>query len=309
MELRNIITFCKVHYLKSFSLAAKELGYAQSTVTTQIKMLEQDLGAQLFERIGKNIELTSKGKIFLKYAEDIVELASKSQDAVNELGQPNGMLNIGVAESLCTMILNEPLKIYHEKYPNVDIVVKVATYDDLWKMIKTNAVDLVLMIGEKVNDPDLIHVMYYDESMGILASPQNKLLNKNKVKIKDLENEPLILTEKGCSYRAAFKKQFNLQGLHPRISFEIGGIEAIKKLTMSNLGITLLPYMAVKDELNDGKLKVLDVEDCKFNIMTQLLYHKNKWLSIAMKTFVEELNNWLEVNLDKDTKLEIEKFF
>lgn len=304
MELRNIITFCKVYNLKSFSLAAKELGYAQSTITTQIQTLENDLGVKLFERIGKNIELTSKGKIFLDYAEEIVELVNKSQDAVNELGEPNGILTIGVAESLCTMILNEPLRIYHEKYPNIEIIVKVATYADLLTMIKTNNADLVLMIGEKVNDLDLIHAMYYDEPMAILSAPQNLLVNKNKIKIKDLEQEPLILTEKGCSYRAAFKKQFNIQGLEPRISFEIGGLEAIKKLTMSNLGITLLPYMTVKNEIKKGKLKVLNVEDCEFNIKTQLLYHKNKWFSVAMKTFIDELNNWLELNLDKSIKLQ-----
>ncbi|MGM9534531.1 MAG: LysR family transcriptional regulator [Intestinibacter sp.] len=306
MELRNLETFCMIYKLKSFTKAAKELGYAQSTVTTQIKILERELGVQLFERIGRNIELTSKGEIFLEYATQILELSNKTIEAVSEKVEPDGVLTIGVAESLCTMMFHEPLKKYHEKYPNVDIIIKVATYRDLLDMIKNNRADFVLMIGEKVNDFDLECIMHYDEEMVILASPRNPLTDKKKLKIKDLENQPLILTEQGCSYRAAFKRRFKEEGIEPHISLEVGGLEAIKKLTMGNLGITLLPLMSVREEINSKKLISLNLIDCEFKIVTQLMYHRNKWFTAAMKAFIDEFEIWINENISKN--IEFKKY-
>ncbi|UZW15152.1 LysR family transcriptional regulator [Clostridium pasteurianum] len=290
MELRNLITFYKITKVKSFIKAAKELGYAQSTITTQIQLLEQELGVKLFERVGKNMNLTSNGLAFLEYTEKIINLTEEAKKAVSNTNIPEGTLKIGVVESLCTIKLPKILKNYHLKYPEVEIIIKVGTCQDLYNMLKNNTIDLALVLGEPIEDSDLNSYMSSKEDMLLLASPLNRLANKKNLSIRDIAKEPLILTENGCSYRNVFISMFYKENIQPKLSLEIGSIETIKTFVMSNLGITFLPAMSVNNELQGKKLVKLDLIDYKFNIRTQLLYHKNKWISAAMKAFISDLS-------------------
>lgn len=286
MEFRNLITFSEIAHLKSYTKAAEELGYAQSTITTQIQLLEEDLGVKLFEKIGRKMHLTSKGEVFLKYAENIISLTEEAKEAVSDVDIPRGTLRIGIVESLCTMRLPELLKNYHMKYPEVEVIIKVGVCSDLRSMIKNNIVDLAFILDKPIVDPDLICCMSYNESMTFLASPVNRLAGKRQVTMEDIKEEPLIVTEKGCSYRNIFEKMFQKSGLKPNIALEVGSIEAIKSFTMSNLGITLLPVMTVEKELENGQLFGFELDGCRFNMATQILYHKNKWITAAMRTFI-----------------------
>lgn len=101
--------------------------------------------------------------------------------------------------------------------------------------------------------------MSYDEDMALLASPSNLLVKKDNLTIKDIAKEPLILTERGCSYRIIFESMFYKESFHPHISLEVGSIETIKTFVMSNLRITLLPTMTVKNELSKKQLVKLNV--------------------------------------------------
>ncbi|AKN32575.1 LysR family transcriptional regulator [Clostridium carboxidivorans P7] len=291
MELRQLITFSKITEMKSFLKAAENLGYAQSTITTQVQLLEKELGIKLFERIGRNMELTSKGLIFLEYAEKIINLANEAKEAIDDRDTPKGILKIGVVESLCTVKLPELLKDFHIKYPKVEVIIKIGTCTDLQNMLKNNTVDLIFTLGELIKDPDLISCMCYDEEMAILASPLNKLKDKFKLTLRDIADESLIVTEKGCSYRSVFESMFHKECLQPHLALEIGSIETIKSFVMNNLGITLLPIMTVENELSKGNLVKLDLVDCDFNMMTQILYHRNKWVTPAMDAFIEELKS------------------
>lgn len=291
MELRQLITFTKVTQLKSYLKAAENLGYAQSTITTQIQLLEKELGIKLFERIGRSMELSEKGLIFLEYAKKIVNLSEEAKDAVRNKDIPNGILKIGVVESLCTVKLPELLKNYHMKYPEVEVIIKIGTSPDLQDMLKNNIVDLIFTLGEQINDPDLISCICYKEPMALLASPLNKLANKKNLTLKDFADIPLVLTEKGCSYRSAFEKMFRDESLKPHLALEIGNIETIKTFVINNLGITLLPIMTVENELAKGNLVKLALNKRDFNMMTQILHHKNKWVTPAMNAFMDSLKS------------------
>lgn len=292
MELRNLTTFLEIVNLKSYSKAAEELGYAQSTITTQIQLLEQELGVKLFEKIGRKMQLTYKGEILFKYAENIINLANEAKEAISDDDIPNGILRIGTVESLCTMTLPELLKNYHMKYPNVEIIIKVGVCSDLQSMLKNNLIDLAFILNSPINDPDLVLCISYSEPIALLASPLNKLSFKKEVFLEDIKDESLIVTEKGCCYRNIFEMMFKKSGLKPHISLEVGNIEAIKRFAISNLGITLLPIMTVEKELKNNQLTILNLNKCKFNMMSQILYHKNKWITPAMKAFISEAKTY-----------------
>lgn len=130
MDFKQLNAFLMISRLQSFTKAADNLGYAQSSITTQIKLLESELGVKLFERIGKNITLTHEGKKLLPYAKQILKLSSDVKNAVLNTDVPSGTLTIGAAESLCVLRLPEILKEYKKLYPKVEISLK------FWKLCR-----------------------------------------------------------------------------------------------------------------------------------------------------------------------------
>lgn len=130
--------------------------------------------------------------------------------------------------------------------------------------------------------------------MLLLAYPGNPLINK--VFPKDIENELLILTETGFSYRVAFERILKDSGIKPNITLETSSVQAIKQFTMSGLGITVLPQVAVKSEVNAKKLIPLNWASSELNIISQVIYHKDKWISPAIREFIALSNKFLKAN-------------
>ena len=286
MDLKQLNTFLTISRLQSFTKAAEELSYAQSSITSQIKLLEDELGVKLFERMGKNIFLTHEGKKLIPYARQMLSLSTDIKNNLSENMLPSGLLTIGVAESLCVIRLPEIIKRYRKLYPNVEISLKFGSCADFKHYLNDNLIDVAFSLGSKIENNEFISQIEIDEPMCLLAYPGHPLTNKKEVFPTDLEGESLILTEIGCSYRAAFERILKDANVYPHITLESGSIHAIKLFTMSGLGICLLPQIAVYEELASSKLIPLHWCGPKFNIVSQVLYHKNKWLSPALQAFL-----------------------
>ena len=148
MEIRNLITFTKVAETQSLSKAAKLLGYAQSTVTMQMQQLEQELGAQLYERVGKQIRITQTGQEFLSYAAAIVRM---SEDALKvgkqDTSAITGSLRLGISGQLSCERLSSRIAHYLQDYPQVDVNVQViAEPEELLFRLRHNDIDLALTL-------------------------------------------------------------------------------------------------------------------------------------------------------------------
>lgn len=292
MELRNLKTFVTIAKFGSFTQAAELLGYAQSTITTQIQVLEEELNTKLFDRLGRNIFLTSNGERLLTYAEQILKISSEASDAISGSEATKGTLTIGAVESLCVIRLPQLLKKYHELYPKVDIIIKLGSCNELRNFLRNNMVDIAVFLSTEITDGDFITKVKFNEPMVVLASPTHPITKIKSIVPEDLKMESLILTEKGCAYRTMFEAMLNSAGAYPKSILEVGSIQAIKQFTMSDLGITLLPYIAVEKELNEKQLVMLDWKGPKFNMLTQVLYHKDKWVSPAMQAFLDLLGEF-----------------
>lgn len=287
MDLKQLNSFLTICELQSFTQAADALGYAQSTITTQIKMLEGELEVKLFERIGKSITLTNEGKKLLPYAKQMLKLSSEIKDNVSNNTVPKGVLTIGAAESLCVLRLPEILKEYRRLYPKVEVSIKFGNCSEFRHYLRDNVIDVAFSLGTKIKAEDFITEIVFDEPMLLLTAPGNHIIDKKIIHPKDIENEPLILTELGCSYRAVFENILRSSNIKPNVVLESGSVQAIKQFTMSGLGITLLPKAAVEEEVAQGKLIVLNWQEPDFGIVSQVLYHKDKWLTPALKAFLK----------------------
>ena len=148
MELRNLNTFVRAADAGSFSRAASELGYTQSTVTAQIQGLEEELGVQLFDRLPKGITLTRPGEVLLKHARSLLLEAENARLAVKSQREPSGKLRIGAFSSLCTAFLPDLLRQYHQLYPKVDLVVRSGGIEALRDMLGSGRLDFAWVIAD-----------------------------------------------------------------------------------------------------------------------------------------------------------------
>lgn len=294
MELRQLTTFMAIARLQSFSKAAIELGYAQSSITSQIQLLEQELNVRLFERLGHSITLTPEGKKLMPIAEQILKLSNDVKNISGKSDIPSGPFIIGAAESLCVTRLPKLLKEYRTRYPEVEIIIKFGNKAEFLQALKENTLDIAFFVEQKITNNDYITVFQIPEPMALLCSPEHALAHRGNVYPEDLTGEPLILTESCCGYRALFESIMSQFHVKPRSVIETGNVQAIKQLTLSGMGITFLPQTAVEEELQQKRLIKLNWIGPEFLIFTQVLCHKDKWMSAALKAFIKLMN---EMNL------------
>ncbi|MFK9095343.1 LysR family transcriptional regulator [Bacillus salipaludis] len=294
MESRQLNTFITVAKLNNFTKAAAYLGYSQSAITAQIQLLEKELEVQLFERLGKSISLTTDGEKFLVYAKKILELHDEAKNTLVASDVLKGTLTIGANESLCAVRLHRLLKEFHEQNQAVEIILKMENNNKCKTLLKENQVDIAFIIGQKINASEVITELELPEPLVLLAIPGHPLTTKKRVYPEDIADNTVIVAEKGCSYRNLLEKSLDDAGVAPKSIMETGSIQAIKQLTMSGLGITLLPRVTVEEELNRKQLIELHWGGAPFNLVTQMVYHRDKWVSTVLRTFLDLAKEKLE---------------
>lgn len=273
MELRHLVTFKTIVEKDGFKRAADHLGYAQSSVTTHIKELERELGKPLFDRLGKKVVLTQYGHHFLPYAVKIIDLYSQ---ALNTNDEPIGNLIIGISESLTIGRIPPILLEYKRLYPKVNLSLKSIDNYDVTSYLQNGDIDLALILEkDDLSLPELFTENLKREKM-VLIRPN------------DVEDSSTVLyTERSCSYKSVFEHYINYKQMDVKESLDFQSIEAIKQCVRSGLGISLVPYFSVKEELITNKLSGEEVSPDHPAISTFLAYHKDKWLSPSIVKMIE----------------------
>ncbi|MEI2405925.1 LysR family transcriptional regulator [Niallia taxi] len=292
MEIRHFITFQKVIECGSFTLAAEHLGYTQSTVTSHIQTLEEHIGAPLFDRMGRRIRLTDIGSKLLHYSQEILQTYEKIETVASEEKEIQGELRIVAPESLTVYRLEPILSEYRKKYPLVNISLSNATCSDNKKAILNGSADIAFVIMQKIQDTELIVHSLSEEPVIVVANPDNALSFSDSSYENQKIRDCLIANEKACSYRVIFEDYLRKKGIELSNTLELWSIEAIKRCVMSGLGISCLPLMTVKDELYEGRLKIIPTDVNLESIFPQLIYHKNKWTSPALSRFIDITLNY-----------------
>lgn len=288
MELQQLKTFITIAKVGSFTKAAELLDYAQSSVSGQIRALEEAFEVRLFERLGREVCLTEEGKRLLIYAEQLLKLAEETKESVTGSTQPRGTLIIGAPESVSVFRLPELLKEYRSQFPDVKLVLKLGSCRDVLGWLKKNIIDIAFLMDTPLNDTSLVSKCLCQEKLVLIAGNSHVVVNKNTIELKDLEGEDLILVEEdGCCYRTIFESLMAQASVYPSSIQEFGSVETIKKCVISGLGISLLPLISVDQEIKNGQLKELLWSSPDFNIHTQILYRRSKWISPALSRIIE----------------------
>ena len=286
MELRNLITFIYVAELGSFTRAAEQLGYSQSTVSFQIKQLEEELGCLLFERINHTITLTERGHDLVSYAHQVRALTDTYKESLTKEEECRGNIHIVTPDSVCEEMLYSHYIDFHSKYPNISIKFTTADTQIMFDMLDHNEADAIITLDSHSYRKDYIIAKETQLSMHFVANVSSKFRGKQGLRMKDIVGEPFILTEPGQGYRRVFDKELAKKSLEITPILEIGRTDIITHILARGDMISYLPDFVTKELVDAGKLCYLDVVDMSIDIWKQLIYHKNKWMSKSLKAFI-----------------------
>lgn len=208
----------------------------------------------------------------------------------------NGHIFIGASESIIVYRLQPVLSRFRENYPNANITLISDNCSKLREKLYTGRVDLTITFEPAIDNKDLVVNKVNEEPLVFISGLGNNV-NKISIDNKDeINKECIIFTEKECALRRFFENYLYNKSITPRSTLEFSTIEAIKQCVVSELGISLLPVMCVKDLIKDNKVKIIESEDKEIKFLIQLAYHKNKWLSPLLKEFMkyclESLSNF-----------------
>lgn len=296
MNINHLRIFYFVARTLSFSKAAEELHISQPTVSVQVKKLEEELGIDLFEQIGKKIFLTSAGEILNRYAKKIFYFEAEAENELREIrGIKKGKLKIGASTTPGIYILPELIKSFEEQHDGVEINLTIYNSNVIQDLVMANELEYAI-IGENIEWPpeELVVEHLVDDELVAIASPEHPLAKKGNIQIKDLVSQRLVLRQKGSSTREILEARTRDLGLELKASMQFNCVEAIKKAIEAKLGVSIVSSRAIKAEIKNGTLKPLNLSGINLKRKLNLIYHKEKRFSPLGREFLTFVTNELK---------------
>jgi DNA-binding transcriptional LysR family regulator len=287
MEIRHLRTFLTVAKLLSFNKAAERLHYAQSSISAQIQSLEEELGVPLFDRLGRRILLTEAGERLIPYAEKIIDLADETRTEVGGGAEPEGSLTIRVPESLGIHRLPAVIYEFTTHFPGIRLNLINCAHDILQKELRSGAIDLAFLLTESFQAADVEVEALGVESLALVACPSNPLTRKRLVRTRDLAGETLVLSKVDCSYRRLFEKILEEEGIPLEATRIFHSVGFLKRCIIAGAGITILPEVAISEEVQKRKLTRLRWEEGNLEVSILMIWSKGRWVSPTLTAFME----------------------
>jgi len=295
MEIKKLKTFLIVSQTLNFTHAAKKLNFAQSSVTSHIKSLETELESLLFERLGKKIILTPSGETLKIYARKIIDTHDEAEFLIKD-SDKSVLIKIGAQESQCTYRLPSILKDFQKNHPNVKIIFKPANSDDIIKkQLLEGELDLAFFTDKIKQIENLVIEPLIQDELVLVASPHQSIHFHSNVSFDQLKDTPLLMTERGCSYRQVFEEVVDRKSDLNINKLEFVSIEAIKQCAIAGIGIGILPLMVVEKEIREGNLVKIKFEKQFPPIFTQIAWHKDKSINSFLKAFIDLANEHIRI--------------
>ena len=287
MEIRNLMTFLQVAELNSFTKAAHALDYSQSTVSFQIKQLETELGCLLFERINHTLSLTERGRELLEYAKQVRHLTDEFNQSADKEGGVSGFVRIVTPDSVCEDMIKRNYADFHKRYPGISLKFATADTGDMFRILDRNEADLMLTLDNHVYQRDYIIAREQPVGMHFVTGASSPYATPYALGLTDLPELPFILTERGFGYRRVFDEIMAQHSLEIRPVLELGRPDLITHVLAQGVGISFLPDFTTAPMIATGELCYLHVPEMVENVWKQLIYHKNKWVTAAMRAVIE----------------------
>lgn len=246
MDIKTIKTFRTIVKHRNFQKAAEELAYAQSTVTMQIKKLEDELGTRLLERGKQGFHLTEAGLYLYEQAELLLDEVEKLQEGIEHIRTGEaGYIRLGVMEPYASYRLPALLKPFVTRYPRVNLSVQIQSNQALGNMVQQGELDIAICTL-----PDDLSGLHYEkllvEEIALLIPQDHPFAAEQEISLSMLQEEPLLITSPVCPFRKSLEKAMSDKGLRPRYHMEVSNMLAVKHYVSAGYGIAAIPTVAAE---------------------------------------------------------------
>jgi DNA-binding transcriptional LysR family regulator len=288
MDFDQLETFLEVARHTSFSKAAEKRFRTQPAISSQIRALEDEVGAKLFDRSGGKVSLTAPGKAFQKYVEETLEARKVMLTAIGEMERvPKGEIVVGANEATCLHVLPEVFAEFKKQYPDVNVGIQRAERGKILESIIDNSVDFGV-VSIPVTDNRLTVVQIHRDELVVIAAPNHPLskLKSKSAAVSDVVKFPLLLPKLGRT-RDAIEALFHERNLKPIISMELDSSELLKRFVAADVGVGFIARSNVLEDVKAGVLAAIPMSDALIKRDLALVFRKDKALSRAALAFID----------------------
>lgn len=291
MTLRHMMIFravCEAEY--NTTRAAQMLHMTQPAISLAIKELEQYYGLRLFDRIGRRLQITDSGKLFLQYATHISELFNDMETGLRDWGT-KGILRVGASITIGSQFLPGYVKAFSNLCPGIDVRAIVEQGERLEKKLLENELDVALTEGI-VHDANIVSEAYLEDHLSIICAADKGWQQGQSVSMEEFKKQRFLLREPGSGTREVFDRTIAQAGLSITPIWEAMSTTALVNAVINGLGIAVLPHRMILPALKHGLIVTVKVQELQFRRNFYITYHKNKFLTEAAKTFMELCRNY-----------------
>jgi DNA-binding transcriptional LysR family regulator len=286
MDFDQLETFIEVARLSSFSRAAEKRFRTQPAISSQIRSLEEEVGAKLLDRSGGKVSITASGKLFLKFAEDTLDARKSALTNIAETERvPRGEIVVGANEGTCLHILPEVFANFRKQYPDVSVSIKRADYAKVLESVIDNSVDFGV-VSLPVTDTRLTAVLIHKDDLVLIAPPRHPMAKLKAVSVMDIAQYPLVVPKVGHT-RDALDSLFHERKLKPRYAMELDSSELLKRFVAADIGIGFISRSNVQEDVKANVLAAIPFLDAQIRRDLALVFRKDKALSRAALAFID----------------------
>jgi DNA-binding transcriptional LysR family regulator len=252
--LHQLEAFVEVARRRSVTAAAEALFVTQPALTSRLNALETALGTQLLLRRRRGgAQLTEQGRVFLAYAQRAVDAVQEGRRTLDALAEGRaGQVAIGCSPAVSTYVLPTILGRFAETHPGVRLAVRTGHSEEVIELVKREQVEIGLISA--LQDPQTESFTLYEDRLVLVVHPSHPFAQAGRVRLQQLADEQFVLFDRESSYHELTSALFRESGVSPGGLMELDNIDAAKKMVEQGLGMTLLPRIAVADELAAGRL-------------------------------------------------------
>jgi DNA-binding transcriptional LysR family regulator len=286
MDASDLRLFEAVARLGGINRAAADLHTVQSNVTTRLRLLEEELGARLFDRSRRGVVLTAAGQRLLPYAYKVRDEIDNARRAVADDGVPRGPLTIGSLETTTAIRLSPVLAAYVAACPEVDVTLRADTTAELIQSVLQRGLEGAFVCGP-VHHPELIEETVFREELVVMAPPSSRSLDT----LLSQSNLRIVVLRAGCSYRQRLEDILARRGIVGLRLLEFGTLEAIFGCVAAGLGVSLLPKALVGPVLRHDRVAIHALPLGEAMVETVFIRRRDGYLSSALSAFLQQVRS------------------
>ena len=287
LNLKQLEAFYFVVKKKGFTRAAEDLNVTQPAVTIQVRSLEKSLNVNLIQQVGKRLQLTEAGEFLYQYAEKIFDLVSDADEKMRDFKKlMRGTLQIGTTKHYARYVMPYLLSEFQRRYPRIKVILDEGNSENIARSILEMKNELAL-ISEINLDQKIKSNFFSTVEFVLVASSEHRFSERKSISLRELNNEPLILREKGSALRDAILRKFHEYGIWLSVIIEANSLDFIMDYVKQNKGVSFMIEPDIKKELEEGILKIIPIDEGNITLFTDFIYHNEKALSPPAEAFLK----------------------